>query len=198
MEAEQIWIIPCLTIDKICLFTDTGMLHQVKVTDIPYGKLRDKGTPIDNLSKYDGTKERPVYVTSSAALKGKQLLFATAEAMVKLVPGEEFDTNNRAVAATKLQEEDRLLSVQPVEGRDEAVLQTTNGVFLRFPLEEISVLKKNSRGVRGIKLGRDEKLEVVYLLGGDAEQTTFYKEKQVYLNRLKIGKRDGKGSRVRL
>ena len=137
-------------------------------------------------------------MTSALAMAGKSFLFATKGAMVKVVSGEEFETNNRTVAATKLQDEDMVISILPVENKNEVVLQTTNGVFLRFALEEVSVLKKNSRGVRGIKLGRDEELEAVYLLGGDAEPVITYKEKQVHLNRLKIGKRDGKGTRARL
>lgn len=198
IEGENPYVLPCLNTDKICLFTDTGLLHQVKVSDIPYGKMRDKGTPIDNLCKFDGTKERPIFIINASSLLGKRLLFATKGAMVKLVPGEEFETNNRMVAATKLQDDDMVISVQPTDGKKEAVLQTTSGVFLRFYLEEISTLKKNSKGVRGIKLGRGEELEEVYLLGEDGEQTVMYKEKQVHLNRLKIGKRDGKGSKVRL
>ena len=198
IDGENPYVIPCLNTDKICLFTDTGILHQVKASDIPYGKMRDKGTPIDNLCKFDGTKERPIFIINASALPGKRLLFATKGAMVKLVPGEEFETNNRMVAATKLQEGDMVISVQLTDGITEAVLQTTSGVFLRFDLEEISTLKKNSKGVRGIKLGRGEELEEVYLLGADGEPTVMYKEKQVHLNRLKIGKRDGKGSKVRL
>ncbi len=27
-------------------------MHQVKVLDVPYGKFRDKGVPIDNVSNY--------------------------------------------------------------------------------------------------------------------------------------------------
>ncbi|WP_294148417.1 DNA topoisomerase (ATP-hydrolyzing) subunit A [uncultured Clostridium sp.] len=198
VDGENPYVIPCLNTDKICLFTDTGLLHQVKASDIPYGKMRDKGTPIDNLCKFDGTKERPIFIINASALLGRRLLFATKGAMVKLVPGEEFETNNRMVAATKLQEGDMVISIQLTDGKTEAVLQTTNGVFLRFDLEEISTLKKNSKGVRGIKLGRGEELEEVYLLGADGEPTVMYKEKQVHLNRLKIGKRDGKGSKVRL
>ena len=45
IEGENPHVIPCLNTDKICLFTDTGLLHQVKASDIPYGKMRDKGTP---------------------------------------------------------------------------------------------------------------------------------------------------------
>lgn len=139
-----------------------------------------------------------MYVINRAALLKETLLFATREAMVKLVPGTEFETNNRTVAATRLQEGDQLLSIQPAGGKNDIVLQTAGGVFLRFPLEEISVLKKNSRGVRGIRLEEGDELGAVYLLGPDGDQTAVYKEKNVHLNRLKIGKRDGKGSKARV
>ena len=196
IETENPHVVNCFNTDKICIFTNTGNLHQVKILDIPGGKLRDKGTPIDNLSKFDGTREEIIYLCNAQGLKGRKLLFATRQALVKLVPGEEFETNNRTVAATKLQDEDGVISVQLVEGQTDVVLQTSADVFLRFQVEEIPEMKKNARGVRGIKLAPGEELETVHLLGEDP--IIHYKEKEVHLNRLKIGKRDGKGSKVRL
>lgn len=196
VDTENSHVVRCMNSDKICLFTNTGNLHQVKVMDIPFGKLRDKGTPIDNLSKFDGTKEEIICLSHFEGIRGKKLVFATKMALVKQVPAEEFETNNRTVAATKLQEGDMLVMAGIVEGQKDVVIQTSNGVFLRFPLEEISEMKKNSRGVRGIKLAKDEELEQLYLLGEDP--IIMYKKKEVHLNRLKIGKRDGKGSKVRL
>ena len=69
-------MVSCFNTDKICIFTNTGNLHQVKATDIPYGKLRDKGTPIDNLSKYDGTKEQIIYLCSAESMKGSRFLLS--------------------------------------------------------------------------------------------------------------------------
>lgn len=198
VDSEHSHVVCCLNTDKICLFTNTGVLHQVKVADVPLGKLRDKGTPIDNLCKYDGTKEEIVFLTNAAALPGHILLFATKGAMLKQVPGEEFETNNRMVAATKLSDGDQVADIQLMDGVREAVLQTDNGVFLRFSAEEIPIQKKNAKGVRGIKLSKEEQLETVYLLGENTENIAVYKEKQVHLNRLKLSRRDGKGSRVRL
>lgn len=195
-DSENTYVIPCQTDDKICIFTDTGNLHQIKVSDIPAGKLKDKGTPADNLCKFDGAKEEVVYLTCAAAMKGKLLLFATRMGMVKQVPAEEFETNNRLVASTKLQDEDKIAAIVPAEGQTDVVLQTSSGIFLRFLLEEISVMKKNSRGVRGIKLAAGEELEQLYLIGENP--VVLYKEKEVHLNRLKVAKRDGKGSKVRL
>ena len=51
-DNENKYVVRCLNTGKICLFTDGGKMHQVKVPDLPYGKFRDKGTPIDNVSNY--------------------------------------------------------------------------------------------------------------------------------------------------
>ena len=57
VDTEQVHVVRCLNTDKICLFASSGNLYQIKAADVPAGKLRDKGTPIENLSKYDGTKD---------------------------------------------------------------------------------------------------------------------------------------------
>ena len=56
--AENKYILQCMNTDKICIFTDAGRMPTIKVLDIPFGKFRDKGTPVDNLSNYD-TPRKP-------------------------------------------------------------------------------------------------------------------------------------------
>ena len=96
--------------DKICVFTDTGCLHTIKVLDLPYGKMRDKGVPIDNVSNFDSKKEQLVYVESLNQIKQSRMLFATAFGMVKLVEGSEFEVSKRTTTATKLAEGDKSFS----------------------------------------------------------------------------------------
>ena len=57
-DAENRCIFKCKNTDKICIFTDKGQLHLLKVLDLPYGKFRDKGTPIDNVCNYDSKEDR--------------------------------------------------------------------------------------------------------------------------------------------
>ncbi|MDO5406309.1 MAG: DNA topoisomerase (ATP-hydrolyzing) [Eubacteriales bacterium] len=196
VDTEYKYVVPCINTDKICIFTNVGNLHQIKVLDIPYGKLRDKGTPVDNISKYEGSKEEILYLTCFNNIQGQMLLFATKQAMIKQVPAEEFVTNNRMVASTRLAEGDELISIQIVGQETEVVLQTAADMFLRFSMEEISEMKKNARGVRGIKLAEGDVLEKIYFV--NREPMITYKGKEVHLNRLKIAKRDGKGTKVRL
>ncbi len=195
VNGENPYVCACLSTDKICIFTDLGYMHQVKAADIPFGKLRDKGTPIENISKFDGKKERILYLTTQGGMAGKKLLFATDSALVKQVPAEEFVTNNRSVASTKLQDGEKLVCVRPASGGD-AVLQTADGYFLRFSSDEIGEMKKNSRGVRGMKLEKDDRLEHLYLVNED--QTVVFKKKEIQLNRLRVAKRDGKGTKARV
>ena len=196
-DTENKYILPCMNTGKICLFTDSGKMHQVKVLDLPYGKFRDKSLPIDNVSNYDSTKEEIVYICDSEQMRFAKLLFVTSQGMVKKVEGSEFQVSKRTIAATKLQAEDRLVSVQVITDNQQIVLQSKDGFFLRFPAEEVSEKKKGAVGVRGIKLRKNDEVEHAYLFEEGTEVKVKYKEKDVTLNRLKVAKRDGTGTKTR-
>ena len=196
-DSENRYIVHCMNTGRLCVFTDTGKMHQVKVLDVPYGKFRDKGTPIDNISNYDTASEQIVMVCDAEQMRFSWLLFATAKGMIKKVEGTEFQVTKRTIAATKLQDEDRLIEVKVVNDSQNAVLQTANGYFLRFPASEIPVKKKGALGVRGIRLQKKDELEHVYLFEEGTETKISYNDKEVTLNRLKQAKRDGAGTKYR-
>ena len=196
-DHENKYIFTCMNTGKICLFTNTGKMHQIKVMDLPYGKFRDKGQPIDNVSNYDSTQEQIVYLCDAEQMRYAKILFATKQGMVKKVEGTEFQVAKRTIAATKLQPEDELVTVQVITDNQQIVLQTKEGYFLRFAAEEVTDKKKGAVGVRGIKLKKNDELERVYLFEEGTECKIVYNEKEVTLNRLKIAKRDGNGTKYR-
>ncbi len=238
----------CMNTDSICIFTDNGNVHQIKVHKIPTKKVREKGVPIDNLGNYSSQGESIVALLSFNMIKNKKLLFATKNGMIKLVDGNEFETNRKTMAATKLGKDDEVVSVKitrvsereviqedvgmPVMlsgGSDEfetldfeqmefgqmdmmvqdvpdtelqytreiLVLQTNDGIFLRFPMKEVPEMKKATLGVKGIKLNPDDFVSNVYLLDVGDNEVVEYKGKKVELRKLKIGKRGTKGVKVR-
>ena len=274
VTAENKYVFSCMNTDKICVFTDKGIMHQVKVLEVPYVKLKDKGTPIDNLCNYNSKEENIVFVAAKGSMLNKKMLFTSRQGMMKLVAGNEFDVSKKTVAATKLNEGDLLVSVhitdinaetsvlpnEPIDGFNEGmempvllsggsddfsdgaisggampedgfmegiqlgfddmgiigaepeedygtivtdsanmvvVLQTENGVFLRFQLKEIPDKKKGAVGVRGIKLTGEDFITHVYLMDAGDNVTIEYKGKEVALRKLKTAKRDTKGTKVR-
>ena len=98
-NAENKYVFNCMNTDKICIFTDNGKMHSIKVADIPLVRFRDKGTPADNLSNYDSAQERMLYVAPLASVKENTLLFVTAASMCKLVSGAEFDVAKRTIVS---------------------------------------------------------------------------------------------------
>ena len=196
-DAENKWIVNCINTGKLCVFTNTGKMHQIKVLDLPYGKFRDKGQPIDNVSNYDSTQEMVVYMCDELQLRYAKLLFATKQGMIKKVKGNEFQVAKRTIAATKLQEDDELISVQVITDDQHVVLQTKDGYFLRFSAQEVAEKKKAAVGVRGIKLRKNDELEQIYLFYEGTEHKISYGDRELTLNRLKVAKRDGTGTKAR-
>ena len=196
-HAENKYVFSCMNTDKICIFTDNGNLHQIKVKDIPFVKFRDKGTPIDNLGNYSSAGEEIIFLCCNSLLAGRKLLFTTKKAMMKLVDGSEFDVSKRTVAATKLMEGDSIASIEVVSAvnTQSVVIQTENGYFLKFMLEEVPEKKKSAIGVRGMKVDEKDNVDEVYLMPEDADVSIQYKDKEISLKKLKLSKRDSKGQK---
>lgn len=211
--SENKYVFSCMNTDKLFMFTDTGTMHSVKILDLPFGKFRDKGIPIDNISKYNSSEESIVGIASLNDIKDKYLIFTTKDGMMKKVLGSEFDVAKRTIAATKLSEGDKLVSLlseninliksdTPIEeikpNNNNIVIQTQNGIFLRFNENEIPEKKRGAIGVRAIKLTDGDCVENVYIFNENDTFSIAYNEKEIILNRLKKAKRDTKGIKYRM
>ena len=197
-DSESRYVLTCRNTDRLCLFTDTGKMYTAKVQELPYGKFRDKAFPIDNYSNFDSAQERIVCVSSMEDLILGTMLFVTKYGMTKTVSGYEYDVRTRTSMATKLNEGDEVLYAGLVGDHTQLVLQSAEGFFLRFPVEEIPEKKKAAIGVRAMKLSAKDHLEEVYALADGEERNILYKEKEVALQKLKNGSRDQKGTKIRV
>ena len=190
----------CMNTDRICIFTDIGAMHQVKVKDVPFGRFRDKGVPIDNLCNYDSREESIISLMPGNAMPLKKLLFTTANGLMKQVPASEFAVSKRTVAATGLKGDDRVVGVHlldPDIPDDNVVLITEEGYYLRFRLSEIPDKKKTAAGVRGIRLGDTDHVAHVFLLKHQKMEELPYKKATVHYTKVKLARRDGKGTKLR-
>ena len=195
VDSEFKYVVQCKNTGKICIFTNTGQLHTVKMADLPLAKLRDKGVPLDNIGNFDSSKEEIVLVTSQSALNLYRLIFVTKYSMCKLVDGGEFDVAKKTVAATKLTEGDQVVCVCVYDGQQNIVFQTKEGYFLKFPVEQIPEKKKIAVGVRGMKLTKNDFVENVYFTRNLEAKSVQFREKEVELNKLRLASRDGRGSK---
>ena len=196
-DAENKFVFQCKNTGRICLFTNNGQLYTVKVQDLPFGKFRDKGIPIDNVSNFNSSQEELLLVTSQSELNLYRVIFTTRMGMIKVVDGGEFDVAKRTVAATKLQEGDEVVSVIMMKEQKNVILQSKDGYFLRFGVDEIPEKKKAAIGVRGMRLNEGDSIEAVYFTHNAEDTSIHYKSRDLVLNQIKAGKRDGKGTKIR-
>ncbi|MDO4938490.1 MAG: DNA topoisomerase (ATP-hydrolyzing) [Lachnospiraceae bacterium] len=196
IETDYKFVVPVWNIDKLCFFTSAGNMHSVKVLDIPAGKMKDKGTPLDNLCKFSSDKEEILAVHPTAEMDGHSMVFVTADGLVKKVSCTEFETNNRTVASTKLADGDKLVSVILINVPEtDIVFVTDNDYVLRFPMSEVSEMKKTSKGEKGMKLGKGESVVSAWLIG--ATNAIKVRGRDLQIGRLSVSHRYGRGSKVR-
>lgn len=197
IETEYKYILKLMNNDKVCIFTDKGLLHQVKISEIPTLKLKDKGIPIDNKSKIDSSKEEIICVLAGEDLIGRSILVTTNFGFIKRVKSEEYITNQKTVVSTKLEKDDRIIALNIIYEEDTDVIVVSNkGYVLRYPIAEISFYKKLTKGEKAMKLGIDEKLEAVYLTC--EVESIHVNDKNVEVDKIKQGHRSTRGTKLRL
>ncbi|MGN8773488.1 DNA gyrase/topoisomerase IV subunit A [Candidatus Weimeria sp. HCP3S3_B5] len=152
-------VIFCKNTDRLVIFTDSGKAHTIKVLDLPMGKFRDKGEPVDNVSNYDGTKERGVFVAPLSEIIEKEVYFVTKRGMIKKTGGDEFETTRKTIAATKLKDHDSLVAAGFAEKGSSVLIRTDKGYRLRIECSDIASMHKTSVGNCGIKLHKEDFVE---------------------------------------
>ncbi len=197
VEEDNRYVFKILNTDKVAIFTNTGRMHTVKVSDLPVKRLRDKGIPIDNVSNYVISEEDILWVGPMQYAAQTEFLFVTKNSMVKRTRGSEFVSTVRTIAATKLAEGDELRFVAPDAEMAQVVLLSREGYSLRFTLAEVPELKKTAVGVRGMNLSEGDELGQAYLLPEAGDFEVEFRGRSIHLNRLKLAKRGGKGTKSR-
>lgn len=155
-DSESKRVIFCKNTDKLIIFTDTGKADTLKVLDLPLGKFRDKGEPVDNVSNFDGSKERALFVGSVSEILGKEMYFVTKRGMIKKVAGDEFESSRKTIAATKFKDDDELVAVGILEPGSEITIRTEKKHKSKIKACDFPLMHKNSVGNTGIKLKKGD------------------------------------------
>ncbi|MCR5846754.1 MAG: DNA topoisomerase 4 subunit A [Lachnospiraceae bacterium] len=198
IKEECKFAVLCKNTGKVCLFDDNGMLYTAKVADIPLGKIRDKGIPIDNITAYTSNDSSIMLLCSQSDLNLYRMIFISKMSFMKVVDGGEFDVTRKTIQATKLTDKDRLACVCILNEQKNVVLVSDDGYFLRFPIEQIPEKKKGAVGVRGMKLSNGALIDKVFFTGNATDNVIIYNDTEIPSSKIKLSNRDGKGTKLRL
>lgn len=183
--------------DRLMAFTNYGNLYQIKLKDVPKGKLKDKGATIQAIAKLD-RGEFPIFVTTKSELKKETYLVVTKNGLAKYTDGEELMSIRGKVVATKLNKGDELLFAEPVSKKNKSlVIQTQRGYVAQMKLNVFPKMNKTAKGNISVSIDDNDALEHVYLLEKDEVKELHLNGKTIKTSSLSMSKRGSKGKLIK-
>ncbi len=155
----------------LLFFTTVGKVYWQKVYDLPQLSRESRGRAVVNLLQLaENEKIAECLVVRDFNLPGHFVMMATRDGLVKKSPLEHYSRPKRGgIIAIKLREGDELVDASVVGPGDELVMVTANGMSIRFAEADARPMGRNTSGVKGIRLGKDD--AVVGMVIADPEAT---------------------------
>jgi DNA gyrase subunit A len=159
------------THDNLLFFTDKGRVFQVKVWEIPETQRAAKGQAIVNLINIEGGDKVTAVLTTRQKNEAAQFMFmCTKEGTVKKTPLPEYaNIRKNGLVAIKLDATDTLGWVTPTTGKDDLIIVSHKGQSIRFSESQVKPTHRDTSGVRGIKLSKEDEVVSLNLAGDDGE-----------------------------
>jgi len=145
--------------DLLC-FTNTGRVFKIKVFQIPQASRTARGRNIVNLIELrEGERVCAFLPIADFERHSDFLVFGTEQGLVKRTSLKMYQNVNRSgLIAVNLKEGDRLIDVRLTTGNDHLLLATSSGMAIRFDENDCRAMGRNTAGVKGIKLGADDRV----------------------------------------
>ncbi|MCL2370314.1 MAG: DNA topoisomerase 4 subunit A [Firmicutes bacterium] len=148
--------------ENIFIFTNLGNCYKVDVDSIPDGKWRDKGAKLKALLPDSVEGETIIRMLKiEDPLPKKQLLFYTAEGMVKKSDWSEYGVVKSAFQAIKLKDGDTVIGIEDLVPKSSLLFITEQGMSLNADMSDIPVQGRVAGGVKGIQLNDGDKVVFV-------------------------------------
>ena len=157
------------THDYILCFSNRGRVYWLKVYEVPQGSRSSRGKPIVNMFPLEEGEKVNAILSVKEFVEDRFIFMCTAQGTVKKTPLSDFSNPRKAgIIAVALDEGDYLIGAEITNGTQDIVLVSDAGKAVWFDEEEVRPMGRTARGVRGMKLGDEQK--VLSLLVADNHQ----------------------------
>jgi DNA gyrase subunit A len=185
------------THDYILFFTDKGRCYWVKVYEIPQGGRLAKGKPIVNLLELKPDESISAFVPVSKFDENLFVVMATKNGVIKKASLSAFSNPRRVgINAMGIPEDDQLIEARITDGSCDIVLGTREGQAIRFPEDKVRAMGRSAYGVRGIALGKKDRVVGMVVIKRDTTLLVVTENgygKRSNISDYRITNRGGKG-----
>jgi len=150
------------THDTLLCFSDRGKLYWLKVYQLPQASRGARGKPIVNLLPLQEGERISALLSIKEFEEGKFVFMATSFGTVKKTSLALFSRPRaNGIIAVDLEEDDKLIGAAITDGTRDILLFTTGGKAVRFAEEEVRPMGREAAGVRGVRLGPDQRVNAL-------------------------------------
>ncbi len=188
------------THDILLFITNKGQLYHLKVYKIPEASRIAMGKAIVNLISLAPNEKIMATLSTKDFSDERSLAFFTKNGVVKRTNLSEFGSNRSysGIRAIVLDEGDELVSAKIVDKNAKHLLIASYlGIFIKFPLEDVREMGRNTRGVRGIRLNENDFVVGAVVINDDSNKLLSVSEnglgKQTLAEAYREQSRGGKG-----
>ncbi|MCX7117279.1 MAG: DNA gyrase subunit A [Legionellales bacterium] len=185
------------THDTLLCFSDHGKLYWLKAYQLPLASRISRGRPIINILPLAETESITAMLPVRDYQEGFFVFMATKFGTVKKVPLNAFSRpRSNGIIAVNLDEGDRLVGVDITDHTKHIMLFSDAGKVIHFDENLIRPLGRTARGVRGMRLGKDQSvisLVVVNSGGSILTATELGYGKRTAIEEYRVTGRGGQG-----
>ncbi|GAA8949696.1 DNA topoisomerase (ATP-hydrolyzing) subunit A [Helicobacter pylori] len=187
------------THDILLFITNKGQLYHLKVYKIPEASRIAMGKAVVNLISLAPDEKIMATLSTKDFSDERSLAFFTKNGVVKRTNLSEFESNRSCgIRAIVLDEGDELVSAKVVDKNAKHLLIASHlGIFIKFPLENVREIGRNTRGVMGIRLAENDFVVSAVVISGDGNKLLSVSEnglgKQTLAEAYREQSRGGKG-----
>ena len=144
---------------QILCFTTKGKVFWLKVYEIPVASRTSKGRPLVNMLNLDDDESVSDILPVGEFSENEFVFMATRNGTTKKTNLSLFSKKYKSgIKAINLDDDDRLIGTAITTGNQEILLASSAGKLIRFAEDQVRHMGRTARGVRGMKLKKDEKI----------------------------------------
>jgi DNA gyrase subunit A len=151
------------TKDYLLIFTDKGLVHWLKVYEIPQGSRISKGKAVVNLLQMETGSKISSTIPVKEFSEDKYLVMVTKNGQIKKTKLDAYGNPRKGgIIGITLGKDDELIGVSLTDGKQELFIGTSQGKAIRFTEAKVRDMGRQAGGVRAISLGKkDEVISMV-------------------------------------
>jgi len=185
------------THDYILFFTDAGKIHWMKVHELPQAGRITRGKAIVNLLHLNPQEKVTAILSLKDFAKDNFITFMTKKGTIKKTTLDAYSNpRSGGIIAIHLDEGDELISTKLTDGKQHLFIGTKMGKAIHFPENQIRDMGRTARGIRGIKISKEDEVVGMEVVGPHTQILTVAENgygKRTQASEYRIQNRGGSG-----